>query len=248
MRDELLRQIVLAFELVADSVVDRVDQLEHVLDVSTAPEQMLRALADAAGFPSGRHLTPDVVREAMGRMTPLRHQRRTSAFLAEAVALATGVTIAVSDPGAVTVEGGTTPRAEVVVIDIAEADGRLAGLVAAAVERELPVAVPFRIVSAGRPVWPILERDDVPSMPQACPTCGESVPPSSSTVSAEHFCVVCDEPLFWLTDSPTPAAVARRGQMPDRCSICGHQDRLPVLAELADAFCPQCDHPRFWQT
>jgi phage tail-like protein len=124
-KDPLLQLVIAAFEEVADTVLDRVDGVEHQVDLSVAPKEQLRYLASwlalALDPDDDQDAQRDLVR-AVGRTLGMRGTRRA---LEELLSAATRSHVEVADGGGVFGLADQIPVADERVTVVVDDLGRL---------------------------------------------------------------------------------------------------------------------------
>lgn len=152
-KDEVLAGFVLALEQVTDTVRERVDGSEHLLDPDLATPEMLQFVASwlALDLEPGERLDRQrSLLRAVGRTLPWRGTRFC---LEELVTAATGSRARVDDAG-----GVFGPRDEIpppdstVVVRVDDCGGLTPGQLLNLVRGEVPIGAVVRLEVAGRPV------------------------------------------------------------------------------------------------
>lgn len=110
--DPLLHDLVTAFEQVADGVVERIDGIEHQVDLSTAPNASLRYMASWVGLALEPGEDDDAQRElvrAVGRTLGARGTRKA---LEDLLSAATRSHVEVADGGGIFGQAEQVPVAD----------------------------------------------------------------------------------------------------------------------------------------
>lgn len=153
--DDFLVRFLGIFQELADRSISHADQLEHLVDVPVAPDAMVRFMGSWLG---GNPIDPSLDLETQrrivrqqGRMLPWRGTVRGLRQLLEMI---TGGPVVVVDGCGVHREGEAPANPNQVHIEVistgwAHEDDLVALLVA-----DLPAAVSFELLVAGRRVWP----------------------------------------------------------------------------------------------
>lgn len=150
--DEFFVRFVSIFQELADTHRANADSIEHAVDVSVAPPDMVRYLGRWIGVQAVDPSLPDEFQRravrAIGRMLPWRGTRRGLLDLLE---LVTGEPAEVVDPGGVHREGEAPPNDKHVVVRV-----RTTGWVTetdlwAIVAAEMPADVTFELQVRGEP-------------------------------------------------------------------------------------------------
>ncbi|GAB2681781.1 phage tail protein [Thalassiella azotivora] len=151
--DQVLAGFVLALEQVSDSVRERVDGAEHLLDPDLATPEMLRYVAAWLAVDLEPGQSPERQRallRAVGRTLPWRGTRFC---LEEVVSAATGARTVVTDAGGVLgPRDDVPPHDPTVVVRVDHAGDLTDGQLLALVRGELPVGAVARLEVAGRAV------------------------------------------------------------------------------------------------
>ncbi len=113
--DEFLRRFVGIFGELADGLRDRIDSVEHAVDVTVAPPAFVRWLGGWLDIASIDPSLPVERQRALVReFGRLLAQRGTRAGLREAIQLVTGErVVVVHDPGSIVAEGNPPPAGRV---------------------------------------------------------------------------------------------------------------------------------------
>lgn len=152
-QDDVLRGFVLALEQVTDSVRERADGAEHLLDPDLATPEMLQYVATWLALdlePSERVERQRALLRAVGRTLPWRGTRFC---LEELVSAATGARTVVSDAGGVYGPLDAVPAPDRrVVVRVDDLGGMTAGQLLALVRGEVPLGAVVRLEVGGRTV------------------------------------------------------------------------------------------------
>jgi phage tail-like protein len=119
-RDELMVRLVTAFEEVADGVVERIDGLEHQVDIALAPYEMLRYLASWIGLAVDPESDDDAQRELVRAIGRSLGWRGTQRGLEDLLTAATRSRVEVFDGGGIFGQNEAVPVSDnriAVVID-----------------------------------------------------------------------------------------------------------------------------------
>ena len=147
-KDPVLTAFVGGAEGVVDSVRERVDSLEHLLDPNVSTAALLAYLANWFGYPFDESDDAAMLRRVVGSMGAVLMRRGTAGALERLARALTGGRARVIDPGGVYVPGATVPTGGTreVTLEI-ERSGPLAPRrFEELVRREVPLGVSLTIV------------------------------------------------------------------------------------------------------
>jgi phage tail-like protein len=153
--DDFLIRFLSIFQTVADTYMDHVDNLDHVLDLAVAPESMVRYMGEWLGARSIDPSLPDdlqrhIVREH-GRMLPWRGTVRG---LRELLEMVTRGPVLISDTGGVFAEGEAPTNTGHVHILVTSTGWATDDDIVDLIQADLPASVSFELHVGDRQVWP----------------------------------------------------------------------------------------------
>ncbi|HYT38699.1 MAG TPA: phage tail protein [Acidimicrobiia bacterium] len=157
--DDFLRRFVALFQDLADGLRQRIDGIEHAVDLSVAPPVFVRWMGGWLGVTGiDPSLSAPRQRDLVLGFGGLLVQRGTRAGLKQALELVTGEPVVVRDPGAIVREGDSPRPAAPVRIELAGPGAVGVDDVLAVMEDWLPVAASAELWIGGRRVGAVDER------------------------------------------------------------------------------------------
>ena len=154
--DPFLRRFLAIFDAIAATVEMQVGGMEHLLDVSVAPDRMVRWLGGWLGIDDIDPSTPvDRQRDWVHEMGRLMWWRGTKTGVEGMLQLATGEDVTVIDTGGVYRHfqaPAVNPRHVRVLVN--SVGWTTEEYLLALLRRELPAEVTFELRIGGRQVWP----------------------------------------------------------------------------------------------
>jgi phage tail-like protein len=165
--DDFFVRFVRMFQELATTLLDDADGIEHLLDVSVTPDEVVRWLGSWIGI--------DDIDPAL----PVELQRRTVATAAQTLAwrgtarglqqflelLSRGPAV-VEDTGGVYPEGTAPPSAPQAVLRVAQTGGLTDAEFLSLVRDEVPAHVAFEVHVGERRIWPVEPVSATRAMPQ----------------------------------------------------------------------------------
>ena len=150
--DDFLRRFVALFQDLADGLRQRIDGIEHAVDLSVAPPVFVRWMGEWLGVTSiDPSLPASRQRDLVSGFGGLMVERGTRAGLKQALELVTGRSAQVRDPGAI-VRDGEPPPTGPVRIELAAAGEVSEADIVAVIEDWLPAAASAELWIGGRRV------------------------------------------------------------------------------------------------
>lgn len=151
--DPFLARFVRIIETVADTVVDQVDGMEHLFDVSVAPDEMVRAMGAWCGLDWVDPSLPDASQRAMVRIYSHNLMwRGTNRGLRELLEVLTDGPVTIHDSGGVFVEGAAPRRPAHIVVQCASTGFATRRDLERVIRAEIPATTTFDLViSDGSP-------------------------------------------------------------------------------------------------
>lgn len=148
--DDFLARFVAMLQTISDSVLHHVDNVEHLVDVAVAPDQMVRAVGSWLGLDWVDPSLPDQVqRTIVSKYAKALLWRGTTSGLRTLLEAMTGAPVAVRDSGGV-FAADTAPRNHPhVVIEAQPSPWITAADMLRIVRAELPAAVTFELYLDG---------------------------------------------------------------------------------------------------
>jgi phage tail-like protein len=161
--DDFLRRFTGIFQELAEGLRQRIDGVEHIVDVTVAPPAFVRWVGGWLGLRSiDPSLPVERQRELVLGFGGLLARRGTRAGLQRAVELATGRPAVVHDPGAIVREGDPLPPPGPVVVELPDRspEPEVSGTpgisqddIVAVIEDWLPAAAGAELWVGGQRVW-----------------------------------------------------------------------------------------------
>jgi phage tail-like protein len=264
LEDDFSSRFASLFQVIATTLQEAADQLEHVFDPAVAPPAMVDQLTRWIGVDMVRPGLADRLRRLLvTEMAALTQRQGTKERLVRVLELVTGGLVEVEDTGGVYREGEAPRRPAHARLGVSSADWIGDEALVELVRRELPASVTFELFVADRQLWPPTttspEAADVDSM--VCPRCGRLYEGWDPEMDADGFCTLCDFPLFWVAggrgvsgvepvlSNESDDAAGSDATTTQECVCCG----IPVTVAVgsvhaASEFCVRCDRPLFWDS
>jgi phage tail-like protein len=157
LEDDFLVRFLGIFQELADTYMVQVDNLEHVIDTTVAPDRMVRALGSWIGAPSIDPALPDEVQRRIVREHGQMLQWRGTALgLRHLLEMVTDAPAEIIDSGGVYPEGEAPENPAHVRITVESSGWTTEEDLLALVRAELPAAVSFELAIGDRTIWPRL--------------------------------------------------------------------------------------------
>jgi phage tail-like protein len=155
--DDFLVRFLGIFQELADSYMIQVDNIEHVVDSTVAPDRMVRAMGSWIGVPPIDPSLPDQVQRRIVRENGQMLQwRGTSLGLRQILEMVTDAPVEIHDSGGVYREGEAPENPAHVRIKVESSGWTTENDLLDLVRGELPAAVSFELSIGDRVVWPRL--------------------------------------------------------------------------------------------
>jgi phage tail-like protein len=154
--DDFLRRFVSIFQELGDTVLDQVDNLPHLFDVTVAPPGMVRALGRWVGLDWVDPSLPDgLQRRIVGEYFSLLQWRGTKRGMEQLLELVSGWPAIVEDGGGIFPEGETPPDTAHVRLFVESSGWATEADLLRIVKAELPASVTFELYVGGERIWPM---------------------------------------------------------------------------------------------
>ena len=154
--DAFFLNFVRIFQTVATTIVEGVDNLEHIIDVTVAPTPMVRWLGTWLGVDDvDSSLSHEVQRRIVARSSHVLAWRGTRRGLVDFLELISGAPAEVTDTGGVFAEGQAPFVVPTVWIRVASSGWVPEEDFVVLVRRELPANVACEIHIGDRRLWPV---------------------------------------------------------------------------------------------
>ena len=154
--DDFFVRFVRIFQAVATTIVEGVDNLEHIIDVTVAPAPVVRWLGTWLGVDDVDSALPhELQRRIVLQSSRVLAWRGTRRGLVDLLELISGAEVEVTDSGGVYVEGAAPYALPLVRIRVASTGWVPQGDFAALVRRELPANVHCEIHVGDHLIWPV---------------------------------------------------------------------------------------------
>ena len=155
LEDDFFARFVGIFQEVSTTYLDGVDNLDNVVDVTVAPEEVVRWLGSWLGIESIDSSLPHELQRRIviesGRFLAWRGTRRgLTAFLE----LMTGGPVEIEETGGVFAEGDAPRRPPLVIMRVESTGWMPEDDFVKLVCDELPAHVDFELYAGGRQLWP----------------------------------------------------------------------------------------------
>lgn len=187
LEDDFFVRFVRIFQAVATTILEDVDNLDNVLDITVAPDAVVRWLGswidvDDIDSSLDHELQRRIVHESGRRLA----WRGTRLGVQSLVELISGAPAVVEDSGGIFAEGTTDHRTPFVRIDAASTGWLPDDAFVAVLAQELPANVDYAIFVDGRRLWP-------------------PPPPEPEPASSRSEAWPAGWPQEWPTDGPVLA-------------------------------------------
>ena len=155
LEDDFLVRFLGIFQELADGYMLQVDNIEHVVDTTVAPDPMVRALGAWIGVPPIDPSLPDQVQRRIVREHGQMLQwRGTSMGLRHLLEMVTDAPAEIADSGGVYAEGEAPENPGHVRIKVESSGWTTEDDLLDLVRSELPAAVSFELSIGERIIWP----------------------------------------------------------------------------------------------
>lgn len=153
--DDFMVRFLGIFQSLADTFMVQADNVEHVVDVSVAPDHMVRYMGAWIGAQDVDESLPDVLQRRIVRTTGrILPWRGTAYALAELLELITDRPAVVEDSGGVYAEGEAPANPNHVRIVVESTGWATEEDLLEFVQAQLPAFVSFELVVGDRRIWP----------------------------------------------------------------------------------------------
>ena len=155
LEDDFLVRFLGIFQELADGYMLQVDNIEHVVDTTVAPDTMVRALGSWIGAPPIDPSLPDQVQRRIVREHGQMLQWRGTAMgLRHLLEMVTDAPAEITDSGGVYAEGEAPENAAHVTIRVESSGWTTEDDLLDLVRSELPASVSFELAIGDRTIWP----------------------------------------------------------------------------------------------
>jgi phage tail-like protein len=155
LEDDFLVRFLGIFQQLADGYMLQVDNIEHVVDTTVAPDVMVRALGAWIGVPPIDPSLPDQVQRRIVREHGQMLQWRGTAMgLRHLLEMVTDAPAEITDSGGVYAEGEAPENPAHVTIKVESSGWTTEDDLLDLVRSELPAAVSFELTIGDRTIWP----------------------------------------------------------------------------------------------
>ena len=155
LEDDFLVRFLGIFQELADSYMVQVDNIEHVVDTTVAPDRMVRALGAWIGVPPIDPSLPDEVQRRIVREHGQMLQWRGTALgLRHLLEMVTDAPAEITDSGGVFREGEAPDNPGHVRIRVESSGWTTEDDLLDLVRSELPASVSFELSVGERTIWP----------------------------------------------------------------------------------------------
>lgn len=155
LEDEFLERFLGIFQELADTFMLQVDNIEHAVDTTVAPDRMVRALGAWIGVPPIDPSLPDEVQRRIVREHGQMLQwRGTGLGLRHLLEMITDAPAEIHDSGGVYEEGQAPENPAHVRIKVTSSGWTTEDDLLDLVRSELPAAVSFELSVGDRTIWP----------------------------------------------------------------------------------------------
>jgi len=155
--DDFLVRFVGIFQELADGYMLQVDNIEHVIDTTVAPDRMVRALGAWIGVPPIDPSLPDEVQRRIVREHGQMLQWRGTAMgLRHLLEMITDAPAEITDTGGVFPEGEAPDNPAHVRIRVESSGWTTEDDLLDLVRSELPASVSFELSVGDRTIWPLV--------------------------------------------------------------------------------------------
>jgi phage tail-like protein len=156
LEDDFLTRFLGIFQELADSYLVQVDNIEHIVDTTVAPDAMVRTLGSWIGAPPVDPSLPDEVQRRIVREHGHMLQWRGTALgLRHLLEMITDAPADVTDSGGVYPEGEAPDNPAHVRIHVESSGWTTPDDLVALVRGELPASVSFELTVGESTVWPV---------------------------------------------------------------------------------------------
>jgi phage tail-like protein len=157
LEDDFLVRFLGIFQQLADGYMLQVDNIEHVVDTTVAPDRMVRALGAWIGVPAIDPSLPDQVQRRIVREHGQMLQWRGTAMgLRHLLEMITDAPAEITDTGGVFAEGEAPDNPAHVRIRVESSGWTTEDDLLDLVRSELPASVSFELAVGDRTIWPAL--------------------------------------------------------------------------------------------
>jgi phage tail-like protein len=157
LEDEFLVRFLGIFQELADGYLLQVDNIEHTVDMTVAPDRMVRALGAWIGTPPIDPSLPDEVQRRIVReYGQMLQWRGTAMGLRHLLEMVTDAPAEITDSGGVYREGEAPDNPAHVKIKVESSGWTTEDDLLDLVRSELPAAVSFELSIGDRTIWPVL--------------------------------------------------------------------------------------------
>jgi phage tail-like protein len=155
LEDDFLERFLGIFQELADTFMLQVDNIEHVVDTTVAPDRMVRAMGAWLGTPPIDPSLPDEVQRRIVREHGQMLQwRGTSMGLRHLLEMVTDAPAEITDSGGVFAEGEAPENPAHVTIRVESSGWTTEDDLLDLVRSELPAGVSFELTIGDRAIWP----------------------------------------------------------------------------------------------
>lgn len=155
MEDDFLRRFVSIFQELGDTVLDQIDNLPHLFDVTVAPAGIVRALGRWVGLDWVDPSLPDALqRRIVGEYFSLLQWRGTRRGMEQLLELISGWPAIVEDNGGIFPEGESPADSAHVRLFVESSGWATEADLLRIVRAELPASVTFELYVGGVRIWP----------------------------------------------------------------------------------------------
>jgi phage tail-like protein len=159
--DDFFVRYTSIFQEVASTLMEGVDNLENTIDVTVAPEPMVRWLGSWIGISSiDESLPHELQRRIVRESSQILAWRATRRGLRQFLELMSGGPAEVEENGGVFAEGEAGLRAPFVTMKVGTTGHMSEGDFLSLVQDEIPADVHFELWVGERRVWPAMVADD----------------------------------------------------------------------------------------
>lgn len=157
LEDDFLVRFLGIFQELADGYIMQVDNIDHVVDTTVAPDRMVRALGSWIGTPPIDPSLPDEVQRRIVREHGQMLQWRGTALgLRHLLEMVTDAPAEIVDSGGVYREGEAPDNPQHVKIRVESSGWTTEDDLLDLVRSELPASVSFELSIGDRTIWPTL--------------------------------------------------------------------------------------------
>lgn len=138
-RESFVRRFLSIFEVIADSLLERLDGLEHYIDVGLAPAEHVRWMGTWLARPVDTALPEDRQRKVVATAGQELPRRGTARWLRALLEAYTGGSVEIADTGGVYLPGRWEPQAKIVLVRLERTGSLNRDQLEQLIQRELPV-------------------------------------------------------------------------------------------------------------